>query len=552
MAIFSSCEKDGDKLIVSGLDSSEMVYSESDIELTIDTKDAIMLSLSWDESELSISDSTFSIPDDIPSMTLNVSASKSFSSYETYDPESNLYYFTGSELNTLAKNFGFTAGESIPMYFRIVSAYGDNIASVYSNTITVNIISYDIDMTKGYILDSDQAETGFYLYSPDEDGEYYGFTGATAWYNWYLKEGDGTVWGNDGVDGTEFLLSSESTMWNFWYPGQGGCYYTTLSTTGMEWRATYIPDLIISGDEEGEMTFNKTNVSWSAVITTTTDNEAIKISCSDASLYNMNTGTDDESAVAKEIGFITDDSGTLSFEESAASATDINIETAGTYTLTFYLSDPANWYYELTQGESGQEETVYEQLYLIGIDDLISGGWTFDNSISLLSEDDLTYAGVANVNSEWGYQMAVEADNWSDYYGMGESEGTLLYQSGTNITAPDAGLYLIQADLNNLTYSHTAIGEEIYMTGLNDVWNFTDVILYASESDPGVFTGTAEVTGTTSYGVKIYIDTDWTNYFGGSTTALILNGGDASEATSLATGTYSVTVDLINGTCTFE
>ena len=64
-------------------------------------------------------------------------------------------------------------------------------------------------MSLGYILNADKAETGVTLYSAASDGQYLGFMGVTAWYNFFMKEGDGTVWGNDGVTGTAFLMSSE-------------------------------------------------------------------------------------------------------------------------------------------------------------------------------------------------------------------------------------------------------------------------------------------------------------------------------------------------------
>ncbi len=555
LAVFSACEKEGDKLIVSGLESSELVGTESDIELSLNTKDATMLAFTWNESELSISDTAFSIPDDIPNTTMEISASADFESYESVEQDDNMYDFTGSELNTLASDFGFTAGEATPMYFRMNCTYADNTDSYYSNVVSVNITSYDIDYTKGKILNSDQEETGFYLYSPDEDGEYSGFTGtSTTWANWYMLEGDGTVWGNDGDAGTEFLMSSSSTKWNFWYPGESGCFYVTASTTDLEWTATYIPDLTVSGDVDASMTFDASSVSWTGTITTTSDNANIKVSCSDAALYNMSTGTDDDAAIAKEFGFVADASGTLSFEESASSATDITITTAGTYTLTFYLSDPTNWYYELTEGstEGGDETTIYEKLYLPGVDDGTSGSWTFDNFINLVDETALTYAGVVDVNSQWGYQMAVEADNWDDFYGMGDAEGTLSYQSSTNISAPDAGLYLIQADLANLTYSHTAIGSQIYIGGLNDVWDFSTFVLDESSDEAGVYTGTATFSSC-SWGIQIYlVADDWDTYYGGSFDALTYKGANITEPSSLEAGTYNITVDLINGTCSFE
>jgi hypothetical protein len=309
------------------------------------------------------------------------------------------------------------------------------------------------------------------------------------------------------------------------------------------------------------------------------------------------------------------------------------------------LANPTNWYYEITDGLTIPDEPISEYLYLPGIDDGINGpDWTFDNYLRLISEDDSTYAGVVNVNSLWGYQMAVEEDNWSDYYGMGATEGTLLWQSADNITAPSAGLYLIQADIKeaNLTYNHTAVsgvyytgfnddwttpvamttsgvtgvyytsdftistvsewggqlllnnnwdykyggpdgqfkfgapenitedavigegtydfivdiinqtyvflGDEVYIAGLNDVWDFTSVVL--TKQSTGVYTGTATISADSPWGIAIHLDQSWNRYFGGSLESLGYLG-DNIDVQSLANGAYNVTVDFINNTCTF-
>ncbi len=641
-AIFTACENDGDKIIVSGLGSSDIVSSESDIVLTKENKDAPMLALTWNESELTISNQAMSLPSIIPNTILEISDTENFEKILTVEPNENIYSFTGAALNTLAKNFGFTPDESVPMYFRVNVAYGDNTKSYYSNTVVANITSYTIDMTKGFILDSDHAETGFVLYSPDSDGEYYGFTGSGAWFNWYLLEGDGTVWGNDGVDGTEFLLSSdESTHWNFWYPGQGGCYYTTLSAPNQQWTATYIPSLTLSGDLEAEMTFEKSEVKWFVSVTTTTDNATVKVSTTEAKLYNLSTGTSDDAAVAREFGFIAAADGSLSFDMTAANAGDITFGTAGDYTLTFYLADPTNWHYEITEGSTVVEEPVSPYLYLPGIDDGISGSWTFDNYLRLLSEDDLTYAGIVNVNSLYGYELAIEDGNWDDVYKLGETEGSLAFQGADNIPAPGIGLYLLQADLTNLTYSHTEVtsvsyagfnddwtlvemtpasvegvytssvtisaasewgaqlylnggwdyhfggsegilyyngdgltddasintgtydlvadiinqtyvllGNEVYITGLNDVWDFESVVL--TKSSTGVYNGTATINTPSPWGMAIHIDQSWNRYFGGSFNSLTYMGDNITDDQSLPNGTYNVTIDFINNTCSFE
>jgi hypothetical protein len=641
LAFFLACEKDGSLIRVFGLESSELMASETSVVLTKETSSSSVLALTWSESDLSLSDESVSLPPSVPEEIIEVSTSTDFESITEITPQSNTYPFTGAALNTLAKNLGFTAGESSPIYFRIRSALGNNTEPHYSNIITVDITCYSIDMSVGFILNVDKEDTGFILYSPDSDGEYSGFTGSGAWFNWYFLEGDGTVWGNLGIDGNAFVISSdESSHWNFWYPGQSGCFYTTLSTNNEEWTATYIPSLTVSGDIDATMTFDRPAVKWYVSFTTTATNATIMVKCDDAKLYNVSTSTDDAAAVTKTIGFIPQSDSTLTFDWNSASAGNITIAEAGDYTLTFYLADPKAWTFQLKSGTTVVVEPLSEYLYLPGIDDGISGSWTFDNYLRLISEDDSTFAGAVLINSLWGYNMSLISGEWTNVYKMGSSEGTLAFKGANNITAPVAGLYLIQADLKNLTYSHTAItslsyaglndnwtmaamdatsipgvysssvtissispwgcklylngswdyfyggangaldylgsgivddatigigtydlisdirnnsyvflGNEVYIGGLNDVWDFTSVVL--SKSSTGVYTGTAIITTPSSWGMKIYIDQSWNRFFGGSFSSLSYLGANITDDQSLAAGTYNVTVDFINNTCSF-
>lgn len=642
MAFFTACEKDGKLIKVSGLESSEFMASESNLVLTKETSSSSVLALTWNNSTLSISDASMKIPSSIPRQIIEVSATSDFETITTITPQSNTSAFTGAALNTLAKDLGFSAGVSTPLYLRVKIAYGDNTEPHYSNIITVNVTCYTIDMSIGFIMDSKKIDTGFKLYSTNSNGEYSGFAGVNAWYNWFLLEGDGTIWGNLGVDGNAFVLSKdESSHWNFWYPGQGGCYYTTLSTTKKEWTATYIPSLKVTGDIETTMTFDKTNVKWYASITTTTANAIIKVTCDNASLYNKTTSTDDASAIAKTIGFIPHSDSTLTFDWSNGSAGNITIPEAGDYTVTFFLSDPKKWTYRVKSGLTHNVEPLSKYLYLPGIDDGISGNWTFNNYMKLVSESDSTFAGAVNVNSLWGYNMSLISGEWTNVYKMGATAGTLKFKGATNITAPTAGLYLIQADLKNLTYIHTAIGSlsyaglndnwtmvamdatsvpgvysstvnissvspwgckvylnggwdyfyggangvlnyagsgitddatigvgtydlianirnaasyvflgnNVYIGGLNDVWDFTSVVL--SKTSAGVYTGTATIATKSSWGIKVYIDQSWNRYFGGSFSSLNYLGANITDDQSLANGTYNVTVDFIHNTCSF-
>ena len=101
---------------------------------------------------------------------------------------------------------------------------GDNVSPVLSNVVAVKINPYFIDMRYASLLDKDQAEMNKTFFSKDENGVYSGFAGVTGWSNYYLREGDGTIWGNLGESGKEFFISSAEDAWNMWYPGNNGCY----------------------------------------------------------------------------------------------------------------------------------------------------------------------------------------------------------------------------------------------------------------------------------------------------------------------------------------
>ena len=638
-AVFTSCEKEGDKLTVSGLNDPLVTASGESVVLTPAMRKAPVLALTWTESDLEVSNPAYGITNEFPYVRIELSTSEDFETYQSIQPTSTVYAFTGGRLNTICRQLGFEPDQEQTLYIRVNTSYGRNTTPVYGNILTFDVTTYYVDLYRASILNSDQEDTGNQLYSPEADGVFYGFTGVSGWYNWYLLDGDYELWGNDGVAGTPFLLSSdEGTLWNMWYPEPSGCYFTTVNTARSEWSAISIPSLNVSGSVTGEMTFNQSEVKWVFSVTTEEDNASIKVSTDAASLYNLSTG--DGNGEATEIAFIPAEDGSLTFEESVESAGDFTFGVAGDYTLTLYLSDYSDLHYEITDGIDEPEPTVNEFLYLPGIDDLTSGGWNFNSYLRLISEADLTYAGVVDANSEWGYQMAIEEDNWSDVYTMGETEGTLAFQGEGNIPAPETGLNFIQADLNNLTYSHMVVsglsysgfnddwtmvsmtetaktgtyaasvtingasewggqlylngdwdysfggtdgslyysgtgiaddavidagsydfianvidqsyvllGDEVYIAGLNDVWDFESVVL--TKQSTGVYTGTATVTNGAPWGIAIHIDQSWNRYFGGSVDSISYLGDNIDMGT-LANGTYDITVDFINNTCSFQ
>jgi hypothetical protein len=173
--------------------------------------------------------------------------------------------------------------------------------------------------------------------------------------------------------------------------------------------------------------------------------------------------------------------------------------------------------------------------------------------LKLYDEDGRKYTGVVDVNSLWGYQIAIEKDNWGDVYKAGEGDalaGTLVFQAENNIPAPAPGLYFFDVSLKDSTYALTAIGSEIYVQGMDDTWNFDTPL--AATATPGVYSGAISF-GTLPWGLKIHPVKDaWTPFYGGADGLLALGGQAIGYDNGIAPGTYTMTVDLVNGTYTLE
>lgn len=547
----AACDNDGDTLYA-GVGEGTLSGATDDIVLDADKINDLALTVYWtDNGTLTLSDPKVAAADNAITNTVQLSATEDFSTVEDVVADAgNFYYqFTHSTLNAALSHLAYPEGQSSPLYIRVKMSLGDNVEPSYTNVLKVNVTPYTIDMSVGYILDANKGETEMTLSSVNSDGIYSGFIGAAAWYNYWLKEGDGTIWGNDGVSGTPFAASTASTSWNFWYPGLTGCYYTIVDTNNSEWSALYISSLSVSGDITGEMTsdngYDRKSNKWTLTFNAESAGAKTIRIAGEGFQYNVSTGTDDASAVSTAVGF-GGSADNLTFGSSASDIT-VNVPTAGEVTLTIDLSNPTQWTVSVESGGAVVVETP-QYVYLSGADDGISGGWTFDRFLTLCNEDELRYAGVVNVNSLWGYLVYTEKDNWSSNYGMadgGTAESGSLVQSGSNnITAPTPGLYIIDVNMSALTYATTAINK-VAFTGFNDDWNLYEMT--ADASTVGLYTADVELTAETPWGFQIIINDDWNIKFGGSDGKLVYVGGNI-PASDYELGSYTLTVDLCAGT----
>lgn len=559
LLLCAACEKDGDKIYLSSPEGGKLIATDTEVTLTTETSSQVVFSLAWTKSALQVSDASMSAPD-VQTTIMQVAATEDFSGDVVESVEASLSKaYVGKDLNATAKKLGVEPEVPATLYFRLKASVANNIEPVYSNVLSVRVVTYAIDMSVAYILNSDKKDTGVTLYSKDVDGDYAGFMGIAAWYNYFLREGDETIWGNLGIDNSAFLLSSDDSKWNFWFPGHSGCYYVDVNTNKKVWSALYIPSVTVSGDVAGEMAFDRSNVKWTLPFNAAQAGNITLKAAATGRLYDYSTGTeksdtDENPGIETPVGFVQSGEN-LIFGKQASDIT-VNVPAAGECTLVIDLSNPKQWTVEVTSG-GDEPEPVRETLYMLGISEG-EGDWNFNNYLRLYNEDNLGYAGVADVNSPWGYQIAIEEDNWSDVYKLGEGDanaGTLVLAAENNIPAPGGGLYFFDVSLKALTYKLRAIGSEIYVAGLNKLededWTFEPL---PAATTSGVFSGSITITQPSDWGFKIYLfDGNWDYVYGGSAGKLYYksNNGITDDAT-LAPGTYTLTVDLINATYTIE
>lgn len=547
------CDKDGDTIYTDGPDRAEVSGVASDIVLDKDHLQSLALTIYWNENgKISLSDPLVAAPEGAASNTVQFSADPEFASVVDDNVESGVYYrqYTCEALNNLVGRLGLEGGVKGTVYIRVKTVLGANIDPKYSDVHTITVTPYFIDMSIGFVLDASQNYTGRTIWSPASDGIYSGFIGAGSWENWWLREGNNTVWGNDGVTGMAFVMGNNTTgldVWNFWYPSPSGCYYTVVNTRTNEWSALYIGELILGGDLSGAMTYDRKANKWTYTFDATPGILSVTLSAT-GKQYNTATGTDDAAAVDTPVGF-GGVAGNVSFG-SAAQAISVDVAAAGETTLTLDLSDPRGWTLTAGAGSAGPVETVPPMIYLSGV----QPDWDFSNYLKLYNEDNRTYGGALQVNSEWGYRIYTEAEAWDNYWTMVDGgtafSGQLVNNGEGNIAAPEAGFYLFDVNMGDLTYKLTPITKVSY-TGLNDDWSLTEM---TAADEPGVYTAQFEKTANTPWGVKIVLNDNWDLFFGGNGTPgeLVLYRDGFEGDNELANGTHALTVNLSKGTYSYQ
>ena len=444
-----SCDESGDKIYLDGFKASDLMASASDVVLSVDNSKTLVLSLAWQNPTLLSSDETKPAGNGTLLTYLQASTSEDFATTKDYTVTNLSKAFTGSDLNTLAKDLGMTPGEGAPLYFRIKSQLGANLEAAYSNVCQVNVTPYIIHMNSMAILSSDdKSKTLTTLYSPDEDGVYTGYMNASAWLNFYGKENDGSIWGNYAADGHDFEADNSESVWNFWFPGQAGIYYTVVDTKAKEWKATWMKEFLLNGEA---MTYDAPNYAWVKVITTSADNTSIQIVGTGAE-YTKATGTDDAAAVAKTLNYTLAD-GKMT---DASAAGGVNIEKAGTYTVTVKVGENSELTYSIVAGDQTSPEPEASNTLCMFDPD----GNTLKAVMTKVSDGVYTckYTPVAWENIKFIY-VGESKDDKQTWYGSDPAD---LFKLSTaadcwNIWFKEdvtGGEMIITADLNTMTWKY--------------------------------------------------------------------------------------------------
>ena len=562
-----SCEKDGEKIYLQSLGSDELIATTDKVVLSVETSQKVVLSFAWKGQDVQISDTTVGTAAKAKNY-MEVSLSEDFSG-QIYKDEttSNSIAYKGGELNSIVNGLGAKVGEANNVFFRLGSATGENIPYAYSNVVKVAVTPYVMDMNTGIVVEAtDQnevvGEIDVILYSPEANGIYSGFMFIPyGWYHYFLKEGNGLMWGTAGDEGAFHITSDAgNNRQNMWFPGTTGCYYVNVNTKEATWDALYISSLAISGlsEEPINLTLDKENNLWIASFTATEAGEKVITISGNGDQWNVETGTNDGAGIPVNVAFANENNN-LVLADNAGNIS-VTIPEAGECTIKLDLINPNDRkvYVEAGGTDIPEEPEVKEYIYVMGID---SDKYEFNNKIYLFNEDNIEYAGIRNVvPSQWGYYF-FNADAWGNdsEYKYGKSDNTAntntngeLLKGGTEIPAlTENGLYLFEVSLKNLTYKTTKIGDKIYL--YNGMTN-GGLIAMTPTDIAGEFSTVLELSSDSEWGIKFYLFDDWSyNFVDGGENKLYYNGTNKDgNGIAVKAGKYTVKANIIEKTYSIE
>lgn len=563
--LLASCAKDEDKLYLKSADSNQLLASTDAVVLTEATSKLYALSLAWTDQTLQISHPQYKPTTDVTTK-VQVSLNEDFSGTVLESAVSGLSQsYTVSALNVVAYQLGATVDQSQPVYFRLAASTGSNLDPAYSNTVKVAVTPYFIDFHYANILlKPDMNDSGKDFYSPDANGEYSGFLGASSWMGIYVQEADGSVWHtaqDSNGDGITFGITTEVTEaengWDMWFPGMSGCYFVNVNTEKKFWNALLLPELTLTGIEGATAEYSRGDGQWKVYFTGTKDEELTLRISGTGKLYDQSSGTDDTQAkdvkfafggTAEKLTFATGD-------EAVPAEIKVTVPADGECTLVIDLNNPAECTVSVVGG--GAVAPAYPSyVEMQGVGNMDGAG-----KLAILqgSKDDNEqptgiYQGIYQLTKGWDNFKIVDPDN-NIWYGC-DNNGAALVDGGGNMWfETEKGTYIMDANLANKTWGCTQI-DQINVLGDFNGWD-TGKDLMTFDAANNVWTATCDIQNI-GWGFYFLLNNvaagiEWKWALKGEPDALYLSGTDGGgNIVPAEPGIYKITLNISAMTCTME
>ena len=472
MFLATSCDKDGEMLKVTEPGApSDFSASPTEVVLTSDGTDVLALSLVWTAGALpEVSDPTIALPDDLTEESIQFSSTEDFASYSEIFLEKGQtsLQFTGGELSKLLMKFGMTEVQQYSLYTRLAVKMGTKYT--YGTTVVIKVTPYAVETGWMQIVSkTDVTDVLATLYCKDATPTLFeGFAvPAGGWYNCFFIAADGTQWGCN-ADWTPFSLVANSEN-NCWFAEPSGCQYVYADTANELWWHVNVPTVNVNIDGAPvELKYSKSAGGYSGTITTSSANTAITITGTGAR-FDITTGTDAGIAgIPYPFCLVPSGAGSFEFINAESTTDSFTIENAGTYTITFNVSE-----YTWTLKEGAEEppvvsypENVAMYYYLKEASDKL--GLACD--MAKTAEDGI-FEGFIWTDPDWGANFSGFRFHADEMIYSSNGDGQyVLGEGGWNCWSSNTGMNYVVADFTTMTWSETKV-TQVAVAGDFNSWS---------------------------------------------------------------------------------
>lgn len=545
LLLAASCEKDGDKLIVTEPGApSDFSANSTEIVLSSDGVDALALSLFWNAGALpEVSDPTVALPDDLTELSMQFSSTEDFASYtEIYlEADQTSLQFTGGELSQLLMKLGMTEVQRYSIYVRLAVKMGEKYT--YGDVLVLKITPYAVETGWMQIVSkTDITDVLATLYCKDATPALFeGFAVPSGgWYNCFFIAADGTQWGCN-ADWTAFSLVANSEN-NCWFAEPSGCQYVYADTANELWWHVNVPTINVNIDGTPvELKYSKSAGGYSGTITTTAANTAITVTGT-GSRFDITTGTDAGIAgITYPFCLVPSGSGSFEFINAESTTESFVIENAGTYTLTFNVYD-----YTWSLKEGAEEPPVVTYPKNVAMYYYLKDGSDQLGLACQMAEtaDEGIFEGFVWTDPNWGTNYTNFRFHADDVVYSSNSDGQyVLAEGGWNSWSSNSNLNYIVADFTTMTWSETQV-TKIAVAGDFNSWSLdTDPLTFNMET--GKWEAVCDIS-LIEWGIQFVLDDAngnwrWKYMDGDMDGILSMEGGNIMPA---QTGKYKIELDL--------